>query len=43
MNDDRSKINLSLRLIVAFDLFRDKRNDFEFKKNLLLKLKSKSF
>ena len=43
MSDDRSIINLLLYLIVAFDLFYDECDDFEFKKNSLLKLKSKSF
>ena len=43
MNDDRLIINLSSRLIVAFDLFRDERSDFKFEKNSSLKLKLKSF
>ena len=43
INENRSIISLSSRLIVAFDFFRDKRNDFEFKKNSSLELKSKSF
>ena len=43
MNDDRIIINLLLRLIVAFDLFRDERDDFEFEKISLLKLESESF
>ena len=33
MNDDKLIIILLSRLIVAFDLFRDERNDFESKKN----------
>ena len=32
MNDNRLIISLSLRLIVAFNFFRDKCDDFEFKK-----------
>ena len=43
MSDNKSIINLSSRLIVAFNIFRDERDDFEFKKNLSLKFKSKSF
>ena len=43
MSADQLIINLSSRLIVIFDLFRDERSDFEFKKNSLLKLESKSF
>ena len=43
MSDDRSIISLSSRLIVAFDLFRDEHNYFEFKENSSLKLESKSF
>ena len=43
MNDDRSIINQLSRLIVAFDLFRDKHDDFEFKKNSSLELESRSF
>ena len=43
MNDGRSIINLSSRLIIVFNFFRDERDDFEFKKNLSLKLESKSF
>ena len=43
INDDRSIINLSSRLIVVFNLFRDERDDFEFKKSSSLKFKSKSF
>ena len=43
MNDDRSIISLLSRLIVAFDFFHDKRDDFEFKKNSLLEFESKSF
>ena len=31
MSDDRSIINLSSRLIIAFDLFCDEPDDFEFK------------
>ena len=33
MSDDGSIINLSLRLIIAFDLFYDERDDFEFEKS----------
>ena len=43
MNNYRLIISLSLRLIVAFDFFRDEHNDFKSKKNSSLKLKSKSF
>ena len=43
MSDNRLIINLSSYLIVAFDFFRNERDDFEFKKNLLLELESKSF
>ena len=43
MNDDRLIISLSLRLIVAFDLFRNERNDFESKKSSSLEFESKSF
>ena len=43
MNDDRLIINLSSRLIVAFNLFHDKRDNFEFEKNSSLEFKSKSF
>ena len=43
MSDVRLIIYLLLCLIVAFNFFRDERNDFEFKKSLLLKFKSKSF
>ena len=43
MNDDRLKINLSLFLIIVFNLFRDERGDSNFEKNSSLKLKFKSF
>ena len=43
MNDDRLIINLLSHLIVAFNFFRDERDDFEFEKNLSLKFESKSF
>ena len=43
MSDDRSIINLSLRLIFVFNFLYNERDDFEFKKNSSLKLKSKSF
>ena len=43
MSDDRLIINLWLRLIVTFDLFRDERDNFEFEKNSSLKFESKSF
>ena len=43
MSDDRSIISLSSRLIVAFDFFRDERDNFESEKNSSLKLESKSF
>ena len=43
MNDDRSIISLLSRLIVAFNLFYDERDDFESEKNSSLKLESKSF
>ena len=43
MSDDRLIINLSSRLIVAFDFFRDERDGFEFEKSSSLELESKSF
>ena len=43
MSDDRSIIDLSSRLIIAFNLFRNKYDGFEFKKNSSLEFESKSF
>ena len=43
MNDDRLIINLSSRLIVAFNFFCNERDDFESKKSSSLKLESKLF
>ena len=43
MNDDRLIISLSSRLIVAFNFFRDERDDFKSKESSLLELESKSF
>ena len=43
MNDNRLIINLLSYLIIIFNFFRDKRDDFEFEKNSSLKLELKSF
>ena len=43
MNDDKSIINLLLCLIVAFNLFRDERDDFKSEKNSSSELESKLF
>ena len=43
MSDDRSILNLLLRLIFGFNLFHEERNDFKFKENSSLKLELKSF
>ena len=43
MNKNRLIINLLLRLIVVFNFFYDKCNDFESEKNSSLKFESKSF
>ena len=43
MSDNRLIINLLSRLIIVFNSFYNKRDNFEFKKNLSLELKSKSF
>ena len=43
ISDDRSIINLSSCLIVAFNFFRDEYNNFESEKSSSLKLESKSF
>ena len=43
MNDDRLIISLSLRLIIVFNFFHDKRDDFEFKKSSSLEFESKLF
>ena len=37
ISDDRLIINLLSRLIVIFNLFRDERDDFEFKKKFFIK------
>ena len=43
MSDNRLILDLLSRLIIVFDLFYNKHDDFEFKKNSSLKFKSKSF
>ena len=43
ISDNRLRINLSSRLIITFNFFRDERDDFEFKKNSSLEFESKSF
>ena len=43
INDDRSIINLLLRLIITFNLFCDKHDNFESEKNSSLEFESKSF
>ena len=43
ISDDRSIINLSLRLMIVFNLFRNECNNFKFEKSSSLEFESKLF